>query len=32
MFDPSTHKVFASRDVLFDENADEVPKAYGYDV
>ena len=24
MFDPNNHKVFASRDVLFHENADEV--------
>lgn len=26
MFDPNTHKVFASKDVLFHENAGEVPK------
>ena len=32
MFDPNNHKVFASRDVLFHENADEVRKAYDYDV
>jgi hypothetical protein len=32
MFDPSTHKVFARRDVLFHENVDEVPKEDGYDV
>jgi hypothetical protein len=32
MFDPNNHKVFASRDVLFHENADEVRKTYDYDV
>jgi hypothetical protein len=32
MFDPNTHKAFAIRDLLFHENADEVPKAVGYDV
>lgn len=32
MFDPNTHKVFASKDVLFHENAGEVPKEDGYDV
>jgi hypothetical protein len=32
MFDPNIHKVFASRDVLFHENVDEVRKEYDYDV
>jgi transposase InsO family protein len=32
MFDPNNHKVFASRDVLFHENVDEVRKAYDCDV
>jgi hypothetical protein len=31
MFDPCTHKVFASRDVLFHEHADEGHKVDSYD-